>query len=330
MTQGATTASSAHRPIARAQDFLERSALHSFGLIAFQWIVVVGAVAAAQWQGGWLAYLAAVWIIGGRMIALAEVIGHDSVHFNLFPRRSWNRSLEWLWFTPLFENWRSYREAHERHHAFLLTPADPAYQDFARWGLIGPDGQRRLFWKWFIRPFLFFDTWNLLRDIAKNWRTDFAYRKRVTGFWMLALSIAATTGSLELLFWYWLVPLLWACPALNFWSETGEHFNVRRGDTRNNFGWLEWLFISPHNDRYHAVHHRFPRIPSRNLAAAARALGALPGIETSRGFLELYRMIRQPPPASPRERTAVQAMRESDAKRANLNLPERVGALAGK
>lgn len=282
-------------PPPRAQDYHARSAVRGFGLISFQWLTIAGAVLAAEWSGHWLIYLASVWIIGGRMIALAEVIGHDSVHFNLFPRRSWNEALQWLWFTPLFENWRSYREDHQRHHARLLTPDDPAYQDFARWGLLGPDGRRRMFWKWFIRPFLCFDTLYMLQQIAENWQSDRAYRERVLGFWLLALATAIALGRPDALVWYWLVPLFWVYPALNFWSETGEHYNLARGETRNNFGLLEWLFISPHSDRYHAVHHRYPRIPGFRLAAAAKALGVVNDYENSRGFLDLYRKVRRPP-----------------------------------
>ena len=281
----------------RASDFMTLNGPLSFGLIILQWILIAGLIAASLWLDHWLVYLVAVWGIGSRMVALAEVIGHESVHNNLFRKKRLNRDLEFLWFLPIFETYDSYREAHETHHRDLMQSNDPTYQDYVRWGLLKDDVN--YFWAWFVRPFLFFDTPHMLRTIFHGLRTDAAYRQRLLGFWIPAATLIAVTGTGEYFFWYWVVPLLWAYPALIFWSEVGEHYRTPRGATRNTFGLLEWLLISPHNDRYHAVHHQFPRIPWFNLGRAHRALfrkneqGDRPyAISESRGFLDLYRQIQ--------------------------------------
>jgi fatty acid desaturase len=283
----------------RAQDFMYLNGPLSMGLILLQWVAIAGLIGLSVWLAHPLVYVAVVWLIGSRMVALAEVIGHESVHNNLFARKALNRRLEFLWFLPIFETYDEYRDAHQKHHAHLLKEADPTYHDYKRWGMF--ESNINYFWVWFVRPFLFFDSWHLVQTIAHGLWTNLNYRRRILAFWIPAGIVIGLTGTAELLFWYWIVPLLWAYPALIFWSEVGEHYKTSNGATRNTFGLLEWLLISPHNDCYHAVHHRFPRIPWFNLGRAHKALFEPTAICESRGFLDLYRQIRAgeaPGPAS--------------------------------
>lgn len=256
--------------------------------LALQYVVWFGAAAISVFADHWLVYVVSCWVIGGRMLALAEVFGHDSVHYNLFRKREWNRKLEFLWFGPVFENWQSYHAAHMEHHRALLTERDPAYQDFKRWGLLKAGWNP--VWVWWIRPFLFFDTLHMLREIGRELIEDRSYRWRTLLFCGVLFGLFGALGRIDLLLLYWIVPLLWCYPALVFYGEVGEHFGVERGDSRNTFGWSEYLFISPHNDRYHALHHQIPAIPSVNLKQAAKRLD-LSRIETTSGFLDMYRRI---------------------------------------
>ena len=265
--------------------------------IAWNWLLVLLAVALCEYlQNGWL-YIPAVWLIGSRMLALAEVFGHDSVHYNLFKRRSLNRSLDFLWFLPVFETWESYREEHGRHHSDLLTPRDPAWQDYKRWGLWDKgSSKKKLFWIWFIRPFLCFDSLYMLKSILSGLWKDSLYRRKILAFWCPVIIAAAALGGLhgfEILFLYWIVPLFWAYPALIFWSEIGEHYGAQGGMTRNTFGFLEWLLISPHNDRFHYVHHAYPGIPWYKMKKAYYLIFADEKVPASQGFLDLYRQVRQ-------------------------------------
>lgn len=266
----------------------------SMGLIVLQWILIAGLIALSLTLDHLIVYLCVVWLIGSRMVALAEVIGHEAVHNNLFQRKSLNRVLDFLWFLPIFETYDEYQKAHQTHHAYLLQEVDPTYQDYKRWGML--DSKINYFWVWFARPFFFFDTWHQIQAIARNLWFNSAYRRRILAFWIPVGALIVITGNGELFFWYWVVPFLWAYPALIFWSEVGEHYKTTEGVTRNTFGFLEWLLISPHNDRYHAVHHRFPRIPWFNLGRAHRALyeEQLGARSQSNGFLDLYRQIRKP------------------------------------
>lgn len=257
--------------------------------LALQYAIWAAAAALSFWLDHWLAYILACWIIGGRMVALAEVLGHDSVHYNLFRKREWNRWLEFLWFAPVFENWNSYREVHNNHHRGLLSPIDPAWQDYRRWGL--HERSWNPVWVWFIRPWLFFDTLYLIQEVIRGLLQDSAYRWRTLGYWLIVGIVCWSMGALDLLVYYWIIPALWTYPALIFYGEVGEHFGVRRGQSRITLGLLEYLFISPHNDRYHAIHHQYPRIPCYRLRQAAALLGNPKDAEISNGFLDLYRKV---------------------------------------
>ncbi len=161
-------------------------------------------------------------------------------------------------------------------------------------GLFEP--KRNIFWIWYIRPFLFFDTPYLLKNIAINYLRNRKYRHKITVFWstvIISVSLLGGWAGLQILALYWLVPLLWVYPALIFWSETGEHYGAQGGNTRNTHGFLEWLAISPYNDRFHFVHHHYPSIPWYNMEIASSLLFSKEEIPRSHGFTDLYRQVRQ-------------------------------------
>ena len=273
---------------------VQKNGYYSALFIAWNWLLIALLIALCEYIQAWWLYIPSVWLIGSRMLALAEVFGHDSVHYNLFKRRSLNRSLDFLWFLPLFESWESYREEHGRHHSALLTPKDPAWQDYKRWGLWDKgSSKKRLFWVWFVRPFLCFDSLYILKSILGGLWQDSLYRRKILVFWGLVVLGAALLNGFEILLLYWIVPLFWAYPALIFWSETGEHYGASGDTTRNTFGFLEWLLISPHNDRFHYVHHAYPGIPWYKMKKAYYLIFKDEKVPFSRGFLDLYRQVRR-------------------------------------
>ena len=269
--------------------------------ISWNWLLIALAIVLSEQVQIWWFYILTVCFIGTRMIALVEVFGHDSVHNNLFKQKSLNRILDFLWFLPVFETWESYKKEHTNHHRYLLTPKDPAWQDYKRWGLYNKNhSKKRVFWIWFVRPFLCFDSLHLLKTILSHLWKDKLYRRKILTFWSLVLLLAASLQSLDILLLYWIVPLFWAYPALVFWGEVGEHYGVQGNPTRNTFGFLEWAVISPHNDRFHYVHHRYPRIPWYKIKKAYHVLFKDEGTPSSSSFLDLYRQIDQKALALPK------------------------------
>ena len=276
---------------------VQKGSFYSTLFIIWNWFLVALVITLCeQLPSSWLymLYIPSVWFIGSRMVALAEVFGHDSVHYNLFKRRSLNRRLDFLWFLPLFESWESYRAEHSFHHSDLLTPKDPAWQDYKRWGLWDKgNSKKRLFWMWWIRPLLCFDSLYSLKSILSGLLQDRLYRRKILAFWGFVILITALLNGFEILLLYWIVPLFWSYPALIFWSETGEHYGAEGDLTRNTLGFLEWLMISPHNDRFHYVHHAYPRIPWYKMKKAYHLIFKDEKVPCSRGFLDLYRQVRQ-------------------------------------
>jgi fatty acid desaturase len=89
---------------------------------------------------------------------------------------------------------------------------------------------------------------------------------------------------------YWVVPMLWCYSSFFYWSEIEDHFNTNTG-TRTNVGWTNWL---THNNGFHSVHHKYPRIPWYRLREAHFALCA-DSSDISRGFLDTFRQISTNP-----------------------------------
>lgn len=274
-----------------AKQFSSRDDLKSALAIAVDWAIIVVSAYVSIQAGHWLVYLGTVWLIGGRMMALGEVLGHDAVHFNLFTHRGANRWLDFLYFLPVFNTFEYYKDEHAIHHKQCMQAQDPTVLEYQRWQLDKPN--LNIFYIWWIRPLLFFDTWYFITSIGSDLIHDRAYRVKLLTFWTIVIAIFAYFNALDVLFLYWIVPFLWLKPALEFWSETSDHYCVAAGVTRNCGGLFHRLFLNPHNDGYHTVHHRYAGIPWHQLPEAHRALIGDAEERKVYGFLETYREIRE-------------------------------------
>jgi fatty acid desaturase len=67
----------------------------------------------------------------------------------------------------------------------------------------------------------------------------------------------------------WLAGYLLVLPVIRFLGETSEHVYTGAESvfdaTVSNLGRMQRLFIHPHNDGYHTVHHLWPGIPHHAL-----------------------------------------------------------------
>lgn len=255
------------------RDYQGVSNLRSAATIAFDWLVIAAAIWASESVGGPLAWLIAAFVIGGRMMALVEVLGHDAAHEMLFTPRQLNRRLDFLYFVPFGDTWEGYREHHLPHHARLMDERDPALQDFRRWGLYDPG--RGFWWACVVRPFLALETLHDLASFARALRDDPTTRRKMLAFWIPAAAAITWFDGWWLFLVYWLVPLLWIKPGLEFWSEVSDHFAVEGAATRSSRGLVQRLFLNPHGDGWHGLHHRFPRIPCFALPRAHRDYAAV-------------------------------------------------------
>jgi fatty acid desaturase len=98
---------------------------HGLWLVAHAWGSVALIIAATLWVGHWLAWLPAVFLIGGRQLGLA-ILMHDAAHGLLHPNRRLNNWLgEWATGASVGSDLKSYRTYHLTHHRYTQQPEDP-------------------------------------------------------------------------------------------------------------------------------------------------------------------------------------------------------------
>ncbi len=94
-------------------------------LIAHAWIIIFSAIGLAVWSGHWAAWIAAIFVVGGRQLGLA-ILMHDGAHGLLHPKRKVNNFLG-QWMSGIFTgaDLQAYRSYHLSHHRFTQQPEDP-------------------------------------------------------------------------------------------------------------------------------------------------------------------------------------------------------------
>ncbi len=266
------------------KDFIERNTFRGLWAVVRDWLIIAAAIAVSLFADHWLVWLASVWVIGVMQFALAEAVLHEASHYNLFRSRQLHHRLQFLYAWPFMQTMRDYQNEHSDHHRYLMSDRDQTATDYQMYGLAKDNPN--LFFIWFLKPFTFYPTWHYLRH--GNAALDRANWLPLGLFWGGVLGLASALGQAQNLFLYWVVPLLWVYPMLNYWSEIEEHYNTRDG-SRSNLGKLTNFFT--HNEGFHSVHHRFPTIPFYNLP---KAHAAFVGEEAdiSRGFFDTYRQLR--------------------------------------
>ncbi|WP_439655620.1 fatty acid desaturase [Sulfitobacter aquimarinus] len=170
---------------------------------------------------------------------------------------------------PVFSTVQNYRASHELHHNKLGTEYDP---DFVRHRELQLEGLDRS------EPLKFFyEIANRLIPYWMSWWRAIGTDKRtaaIASCWhvLLVFSVSLAVGfQTALTYWIvsFLVPFLLVLPILRFIGEAAEHDYVTDSSvaeqTFSNTGWLHRLWLHPHNDGYHTLHHLFADVPHHNL-----------------------------------------------------------------
>lgn len=238
--------------------------------IGFDWLTILGSVAAVVWVESWLAPLVVI-VVANRQRALGNIL-HDAGHRNLWRDRRRNDLAARLLVAPLlFASLSNYRAGHISHHMSLGdVSADP---DFLPIPVNAPRRWRGSFAAQFFS--------------ASAWRGSFAghllapgvsaaSRVYIVAWWICALAAmlvmagAAFTAVFVLL---WLLARATVFHAITTFREMCDHFGLRPGGvlsfTRDMTCHGFWrALIHPRNNGYHLTHHLLPAVPYYRLPEA--------------------------------------------------------------
>lgn len=241
--------------------------------IAADWLVIAAAIYASIASGSTWVYAIAVFVIAGRMHAMAVLI-HDFAHYRWIRNKvvsEWVGDLLLAW--PLMTTVDGYRQNHLAHHRHTNTENDPDFRD--RLGVPAFTFPRS--WHQVVLTFAGYaiavrsilDIMGFLRRFEA--RPSPAYTCARIGFYIAVLLAFWWLDAIQGLFWYWLLPFLTAFFAIMYVRSVAEHFGSMDYDheltgTRTVIPHLwEKAIFAPHNVNYHLDHHLYPSVPFYNL-----------------------------------------------------------------
>ena len=280
------------------------------------WIVIlaVGALSLWLWRAAalWLsipAYVLALFFIGGRQRALADIL-HQSAHRTLARSRWLNHFIGTFCSGYLiFQSLSGYRVSHVlKHHGHFADPEiDPDYLHYQRNALCGPNMNPRSVKRYLLSlltPVAISDYLRYLivhRMLPADERGS-ERRLRVAYISCVAL-IVFFNGWEGIVFAYWIVPLVTTQAWIGAVIELFEHYPMiedpRRIDmfmTRNrNCGRLpNFLLGLQQYEGYHFIHHKFPFVPPwRNIEVHQICMedSLYRSLNRSKGWLPLWREV---------------------------------------
>lgn len=251
--------------------------------IAFDWLVVAAAIAASSYLAHPLAYVATVFVIGGRMHALGILI-HDFAHYRFIANKQvseWVGDVLLAW--PLGTTVDSYRKNHLAHHRYTNTDMDPDW-------VVKFGSQHFTFpqkWQYALANIIgYLVTINSIRDMRAilgrlNKHQDQvprAYKLKRLGFYIAVLAVIGLLGAWKGLILYWIVPYFTVFLLFLYLRSVAEHFGSmdyehELGSSRTVYPhFWERAFLAPHSVNYHLDHHLYPSVPFYNLAKLHKLL----------------------------------------------------------
>ncbi|HEX6719701.1 MAG TPA: fatty acid desaturase family protein [Pyrinomonadaceae bacterium] len=267
-----------HGVIEWAQDWLVIALSTYASLSAFRYLA---------WPLALPIYLFAIFLIGGRQRALADIL-HQAAHGTLLK----NRRAADFFGTVLsgylvLQSLSGYRFSHVvRHHGFLGdTTLDPDYEQYREWKICGANLTAAAVRRHLLRTLTPASTLNYIKYLLKHRifpQTENS-RERVfrISFVAIVTILICSFGYAHLLLFYWLIPLVTTQAWIGAFLELVEHYPMI--ETQRTFdiymsrnrrcSWLSSFLLGlKQYDGYHLVHHTFPFIPSWRLPEAHRIM----------------------------------------------------------
>ena len=261
----------------------------AISIIVADYAAVVGIALLAITIHHPLATLAAIGFIAGRQVAFLNLV-HAAAHCTLFSKRSYNNRVDPVIGYPILTLLRPYRLFHLLHHRDIARKSPDRF-DYLHAQLPPPDADTRSrAWHVIVKPLLGWAGCDFVRGAIRGALKNPRVGLKLAVYWIVLIAGFWRLGWLGYFVTYWIVPLVWLYPVFFFWAEMSDHYGVR-DEARNQRGIFYSVFIKSH-EMYHAVHHRYPRIPFYRVRAANRYLRSIgENIEETRGFVDFVRII---------------------------------------
>ena len=269
--------------LARVRRCTTNDNYHGLIEVLENWLVIGVSIAVSLWAWNHLEivyavpiYLAAVFFIGGRQRALADIL-HQAAHGTLLKnRRLGNFIGKYLSGYLILQSFTSYTLSHVTYHhgRFGDPEKDPDYVHYQNSGICGENFNQKA-----IRRYLLY----LLTPIAP---IDYvlyllrnriiprgeAPREQVVRGLFIAVVIAAFiyTGLAYELLLYWFVPLATTQVLIGALIELAEHYpmielepkvDIYMSRNRHCSRWSNALLGIQQSEGYHLIHHKFPLVP---------------------------------------------------------------------
>ncbi|MEM1297889.1 MAG: fatty acid desaturase family protein [Pseudomonadota bacterium] len=272
------------RPLAERSDWM------GWGLVAFGWGCVFGAVALFAWWPSVLTFVLAVMVVGSRQLGFA-ILMHESAHRALF-KTGWLNEWagQWLCARPILAEMTSYRTYHLVHHKYTQTERDPDLPLSAKFpttraslkrkftrDLTGQTGYKLRLAQFRRALQLGFDEDAIAgAKMAQTFQSEDLRPGLLANAVIFALMWAIGA------WWYWLA--FWLLPLMTWYQfvirvrNIAEHAVLTRpehplGNARTTFADpVTAFFLAPYWVNYHLEHHLVMHVPCWKLPRLHKAL----------------------------------------------------------
>lgn len=240
-----------------------------------------------------LATFVAIVLIAGRQIAFLNLV-HAAAHRSLFSKRRTNDNVDAIVGFPIFDAVVPYRSYHLEHHREIARKA-PERFDYLKEQVPKPGVPlRQRVWIMVVKPLLGAAGLDFIRATIDQCSENRGMTRKLIAYWIVVIVIFYWMGWLRFLLVYWILPLVWLYPVFYFWAEVSDHHAVKE-DARNQRGIFYSIFIKSH-EMYHAVHHRYPRIPFYRVRAAYKYLDSVgEKMEETKGVVDFVSILHRNP-----------------------------------
>jgi fatty acid desaturase len=277
--RGATTRASAYISRELGPELLdlitpycEPGTLRGVGDVVGDYVAIAVAVFVAERLGGLLPWMVAVVYVGVRQRYLANLC-HEALHVKCVgsPRTNlWTGRLALAW--PLAQSFGDYDREHRVHHRRLGRDDDPKVIAYRAKGLTSPVADKVEFlWRFVLLPALGPMPIATVKTIFTKKKESQGEAAGRLAFWCAAGAVAWATGTLHLVWKYWVPALIFVRPVISLLTDLSNHLGRIDNDdpvlktrnwTSNTLG--RHLLGGHHDDMFHWVHHALPGVLHRH------------------------------------------------------------------